>query len=105
MIYEANRQCWKYCIMQTILIHINGKRKRGRGKDMSKRPPEVEHPVTPQFLVKNLLSAIDEQEIESVAYVARTKDGLVTSGWTDMMYTEAIGLYEIGKLQAVKEMK
>jgi len=60
--------------------------------------------VTPTFLVENLQSAIEEEGIESVAYVARTKDGLVTSGWTDMLYTEVIGLFELGKLQAVKEM-
>ncbi|HZG56222.1 hypothetical protein [Paenibacillus sp.] len=71
---------------------------------MSKHPVEIDHPVTPEYLVKNLLSAISEEGIESVAYVARTKDGLITSGWTDMLYTEAIGLFEVGKLQAVKEM-
>jgi len=60
--------------------------------------------VSPQYLIENLLAAIEEEGIESVAYVARTKDGLITSGWTDMLYTEAIGLFEIGKLQAVKEM-
>lgn len=63
-----------------------------------------EESVTASYLVENLLSAIEEEGIESVAYVARTKDGLITSGWTDMLYTEAIGLFEVGKLQAMKEM-
>lgn len=63
-----------------------------------------EESVSPTYLVENLLSAIEEEGIESVAFVARTKDGMITSGWTDMLYTEAIGLFEIGKLQAVKEM-
>ncbi len=71
---------------------------------MSKEREEAEAEVTPKFLLENLLSAVDEESIESVAYVARTKDGLITSGWTDMLYTEAIGLFEVGKLQAVKEM-
>ncbi|WP_309121717.1 hypothetical protein [Paenibacillus sp.] len=71
---------------------------------MTKHSEEAEAEVTPKFLLENLLSAVDEQSIESVAYVARTKDGLITSGWTDMLYTEAIGLFEVGKLQAVKEM-
>lgn len=65
---------------------------------------EIEEHVSPTFLVENLLSAIEEEGIESVAYVARTKEGVITSGWSDMLYTEAIGLFEIGKLQAVKEM-
>jgi hypothetical protein len=71
---------------------------------MSNHREEAEAEVTPKFLLENLLAAIDEESIESVAYVARTKDGLITSGWTDMLYTEAIGLFEVGKLQAVKEM-
>ncbi|TLS48676.1 hypothetical protein FE782_29520 [Paenibacillus antri] len=71
---------------------------------MTKQSENAEAEVTPKFLLENLLSAVDEQSIESVAYVARTKDGLITSGWTDMLYTEAIGLFEVGKLQAVKEM-
>jgi hypothetical protein len=65
---------------------------------------EIEDHVSPTYLIENLLSAIEEEGIESVAYVARTKDGLITSGWSDMLYTEAIGLFEVGKLQAVKEM-
>jgi hypothetical protein len=72
--------------------------------EIFKENEDLPESITPAFLVENLLSAIDEEGIESVAYVARTKDGIITSGWTDMLYTEAIGLFEVGKLQAVKEM-
>jgi len=71
---------------------------------MSKHEEENDAEVTPKYLLENLLAAIESEGIDSVAYVARTKDGLITSGWTDMLYTEAIGLFEVGKLQAVKEM-
>nr|WP_275983708.1 hypothetical protein [Paenibacillus hamazuiensis] len=56
-------------------------------------------------MLEHLLSYIrEEDQIESLAYVARLKDGTISSGWTDMRYTEVIGLYEVGKLQTVKEM-
>ncbi|MCI3927036.1 hypothetical protein MO973_43380 [Paenibacillus sp. TRM 82003] len=73
-------------------------------EEKKKQGGEEEESVTPTYLLENLMSAIEEEGIESVAYVARTKDGLITSGWTDMLYTEAIGLFEVGKLQAIKEM-
>jgi hypothetical protein len=73
-------------------------------KNEDQEKGEQDEHVSPTYLVENLLSAIEEEGIESVAYVARTKDGLITSGWSDMLYTEAIGLFEVGKLQAVKEM-
>lgn len=61
--------------------------------------------VSPIYLLEHLLSYIkEEDQIESVAYVSRMKDGTITSGWTDMQYTEVIGLLEVGKLQVVKEM-
>lgn len=66
---------------------------------------DTEDTISPTYLLEHLLSYIkDEDEIESVAYVARMKDGTITSGWTDMQYTEVIGLLEVGKLQVVKEM-
>jgi hypothetical protein len=66
---------------------------------------EKEDTISPAYLLENLLSYIKEDnEVESVAYVARMKDGTITSGWTDMQYTEVIGLLEVGKLQVVKEM-
>lgn len=66
---------------------------------------DTEDTISPTYLLEHLLSYIkDEDEIDSVAYVARMKDGTITSGWTDMQYTEVIGLLEVGKLQVVKEM-
>ncbi|WP_199614597.1 hypothetical protein [Paenibacillus alkalitolerans] len=66
---------------------------------------EREDKISPAFLLNHLLSYIkEEDQIDSVAYVARMKDGTITSGWTDMQYTEVIGLLEVGKLQVVKEM-
>ncbi|MFC0211455.1 hypothetical protein ACFFK0_03160 [Paenibacillus chartarius] len=61
--------------------------------------------ITPSYLMENLLTYMkEENRIEAVVYVARMKDGTITSGWTDMQYTEVIGLLEVGKLQVVKEM-
>ncbi|MGM0883684.1 MAG: hypothetical protein ACQEXQ_21955 [Bacillota bacterium] len=66
---------------------------------------ESEDTLSPTYLLEHLLSYIkEEEEIQSVAYVARMKDGTITSGWTNMQYTEVIGLLEVGKLQVVKEM-
>ncbi|WP_241158283.1 hypothetical protein [Cohnella candidum] len=66
---------------------------------------EREEPISPVYLLEHLLSYIhQDDQIESVMYVARMNDGTITSGWTDLAYTEAIGLLEIGKLQVVKEM-
>lgn len=68
-------------------------------------PSEQDDTISPSYLLEHLLSYINEEDqIESVVYVARLKDGTITSGWTDMQYTEVIGLLEVGKLQAVKEM-
>lgn len=66
---------------------------------------EREQSISPVYLLEHLLSHIHEKDpIESVMYVARMNDGTITSGWTDLTYTEAIGLLEVGKLQVVKEM-
>lgn len=61
--------------------------------------------ISPVYLLEHLLSYIHkEDQIESVMYVARLNDGTISAGWTDLSYTEAIGLLEVGKLQVVKEL-
>ncbi|AEI40917.1 hypothetical protein [Paenibacillus mucilaginosus] len=61
--------------------------------------------LPPRALVHHLLSVIeDDDTVESIVYVARMKDGTIVSGWSDLLHTEVIGLLEVGKLQAVKEM-
>lgn len=61
--------------------------------------------LSPEELVRHILSVIQaDGSIESLVYVARMKDGVITSGWTDLSYTEVIGFFEVGKLQAAKEM-
>jgi hypothetical protein len=64
-----------------------------------------EKSISPAYLMEHLLSFIHkEDQIESVMYVARLNDGTISAGWSDLSYTEAIGLLEVGKLQLVKEM-
>ncbi|WP_284640544.1 hypothetical protein [Paenibacillus silviterrae] len=61
--------------------------------------------VTPKYLMEHVLGVIEEDDsIESITYVAKLKDGTISSGWTDMMHTEVIGMYEVGKLQVIKDM-
>ena len=60
--------------------------------------------VTPEMLLKILQHEVETGNIDSIAYVAKRKDGMITSGWTDMLHTEAIGLYEIAKLQVVDDL-
>ncbi|XID94803.1 hypothetical protein ACF3MZ_09910 [Paenibacillaceae bacterium WGS1546] len=66
---------------------------------------EREQSVSPAYLMEHLLSYIHKEDhIESVIYVARMNDGSISTGWTDLAHTEAIGLLEVGKLQVAKEM-
>jgi len=82
------------------LIHI-AFRLKGTNEDDKKR----EESISPVYLMDHLLSYIHkEEEVESVIYIARMNDGKVSTGWTDLTYTEAIGLLEVGKLQVIKEM-
>ena len=60
--------------------------------------------ITPKILIENLLEAIEEGQIDSVVFIAKQNDGFITSGWTDMLHSEAIGLLEIAKLQVAKDM-
>ncbi|AYB38540.1 hypothetical protein [Brevibacillus laterosporus] len=53
--------------------------------------------VTPKALINNLLLAIEKDEVEGVVFVAKDKDGLIRTGWSDFESTEAIGLLECGK--------
>ncbi|WP_276357930.1 hypothetical protein [Cohnella caldifontis] len=85
------------------LIHAAFKLKGAASEDSG--DSEEEETITPVHLLEHLLTYIhQENQIESVLYVARMNDGTITSGWTDLAHTEAIGLLEVGKLQVVKEM-
>lgn len=53
--------------------------------------------VTPKACIENLLQAIDHGEVESVIFVTKMTDGVIKTGWSAILSTEAIGLLECGK--------
>jgi hypothetical protein len=61
--------------------------------------------ITPKELVKNLMVAIENGEIDCVVYITRDKEGIIETGWSDIVHTEAIGLTEVGKQRLIDGMR
>lgn len=72
--------------------------------DVNEYKARKEGKVTPKMLIEILAKEIEEGNIDSLAYVARRKDGYIMSGWSNMSHTETIGLFEIGTNQVIDNM-
>jgi hypothetical protein len=59
-------------------------------------------PVTPQFILTNML--LQASEIEHLVICTKTRDGLLHAYWSDMNGELAIGLFEIGKMGVYEEI-
>ena len=59
-------------------------------------------PVTPQFILTNML--LKASEIEHLVICTKTRDNLLHAYWSDMSSELAIGLFEIGKMSVYNEI-
>ena len=72
--------------------------------DFLEKKAEKNGEVTVKSLIEHLLLAINRDEIESVVYVAKSKNGELDMGCNNMPQTEAIGLLECGKQLIFEDM-
>lgn len=57
--------------------------------------------VTSRELINNLVTAIEAGEVEAVVFVARGKEGIIKTGWSDVMSTEALGMLHCGQQEII----
>lgn len=72
--------------------------------DVNEYRAKKEGRVTPKQILSILEKKINDGEIESLCYVAKTKEGMVHAGWSDMLHTEVVGLLEVGKVEVIQDM-
>lgn len=58
--------------------------------------------ITPKALIEHLLANIDQ--VDTVGYVIKKKDGIIDAGWSETTHLEALGLYELGKNRIIFDM-
>lgn len=75
------------------MIEINEFRNRKEGK------------VTPGSLIEGLSERADPNEMASVVYVIKYKNGDITTAFSHGLNSEHIGLLEIGKMQILDSMR
>ena len=59
-------------------------------------------PVTPQFILTNML--LKASEIEHLVLCTKTRDNMLHAYWSDMSSELAIGLFEIGKMSVYEDI-
>lgn len=65
--------------------------------EVRERRAKKEGKVTPKACIQNLLEAIERGEVEVVVFVTKQPDGIIRTGWSEVLSTEAIGMLECGK--------
>lgn len=89
-----------------ILNILNLFRKEGQVmNEINEYRAKKEGRTTPKELINNLMDAITSGEIDCVVYITRDKEGIIETGWSDIVHTEAIGLIEIGKQKLIDDMR
>ncbi|WP_342512808.1 hypothetical protein MKY34_19705 [Sporosarcina sp. FSL K6-1522] len=75
-----------------------------RVNELKEFKAKKEGKVTPKALIENLLMAIENGEIESVVFVARSNDQEIKTGWSDFSSVEALGLLTCGQHEVISGM-
>ncbi len=70
--------------------------------DLEEFRKSKEGKITPKALIENLLANIDQ--VDTVTYVIRNKDGIIDAGWSETSHLQAIGLFELGKNRVIFDM-
>ena len=72
--------------------------------DFNKKLAEKRNDVKPEVLISHLLEAIKNEEVDSVIYVTKNKDGTMSLGFSTMFPTQVLGYLEIGKKLMLDDM-
>lgn len=75
------------------MIELNEKRAAKEGR------------VTRKALITHLLEQVENGEIESIVYVVKKKDNIITAGWSDISHVESLGMLEAGKADVLNYMR
>lgn len=72
--------------------------------DLKEFKAKKEGRVTPKALIENLLIAIENGEVESVIFVARSSEGEIKTGCSDFSSVDALGLLTCGQHDVINSM-
>lgn len=73
--------------------------------DFTEKKAESEGKVTPRSLIQNLMSTIEQGEIESVVFVAKKTNGEIGTGHTQGGCLEILGMLRCGEEDILNTMR
>lgn len=73
--------------------------------ELNEKRAEKEGRVTKKALITHLLKQIEQSEIESVVYVVKKNNGIITTGWNDVPQLEVLGLLAAGQADVIDHMR